>query len=413
MKQVTKTAKIRLYPKQFQEKQINQTQYVLQCIYNIATELERYCDKHKSYLPKNFYWYGELKPYLPPNFLKTYNISAHAFNILCNSFRTRKDKIISERKKGKPAEYQFRSFFKQGPLSIGDSKLGIKIENGKISFSKMSGIKYLEKGYIDLDKKDICDSRYGKDKTGKFHAYLTYKEDIKPYPKTGKNCGIDIGLKDNITLVEEINGKIIKKPIFLSIPKFEKLEEKIKKLERKLSKSVERRKKVLNKKELKRIEWSNNLKRKRQEINKWKHKLTAKRHDWLHKITNQIVKNYDKIFMETLNVKGMTSSRKGTKEKPGKMVAQKKAFNKKFLEFSPYKFKEMIKYKCEFYGKVFIQAPRNYASTRICNECGHKNNKLPLKNRFLKCTNCGLNIQRDLNAGINLLKLKERNKKTA
>lgn len=62
-----------------------------------------------------------------------------------------------------------------------------------------------------------------------------------------------------------------------------------------------------------------------------------------------------------------------------------------------------MKYKCEFNGIEFIQADRFYASSKTCSCCGSIKKDLKLKDRVYKC-DCGLSIDRDLNASINLSK---------
>ena len=65
--------------------------------------------------------------------------------------------------------------------------------------------------------------------------------------------------------------------------------------------------------------------------------------------------------------------------------------------------KNMIKYKCELYGKTFIEVPRYYPSSQICHICGYKNTDLTIKERNWQCPNCGAILDRDLNASINIL----------
>ena len=61
--------------------------------------------------------------------------------------------------------------------------------------------------------------------------------------------------------------------------------------------------------------------------------------------------------------------------------------------------KNMIKYKCELYGKTFIEVPRYYASSQYCHVCGYKNTDLTIEERNWQCPHCGAILDRDLNAG--------------
>lgn len=65
--------------------------------------------------------------------------------------------------------------------------------------------------------------------------------------------------------------------------------------------------------------------------------------------------------------------------------------------------KNIIKYKCELYGKTFIEILRYYPSSQICHVCGHRNTDLTIEERNWQCPNCGAILDRDLNANINIL----------
>ena len=91
--------------------------------------------------------------------------------------------------------------------------------------------------------------------------------------------------------------------------------------------------------------------------------------------------------METLNVRGMMKNRH---------LAQAIAAQKF------YEFKRQMQYKCEAYGIELIEADRFYPSSKTCSHCGHIKHDLKLKDRVYICPECGLVIDRDLNAAINL-----------
>ena len=65
-------------------------------------------------------------------------------------------------------------------------------------------------------------------------------------------------------------------------------------------------------------------------------------------------------------------------------------------------FIKQLQYKCDWYGKHLIEADKWFASSKICNKCGHKNDNLHLKDRKWVCPNCGVAIDRDINAANNL-----------
>ena len=94
--------------------------------------------------------------------------------------------------------------------------------------------------------------------------------------------------------------------------------------------------------------------------------------------------------MEDLNIKGMMKN---------------KHLSKAIAEQCLYDFKLKMKYKCEFRGIDFVEADRYYPSSKLCSCCGSIKKDLKLKDRIYKCS-CGLNINRDYNASINLSRYK-------
>ena len=79
-----------------------------------------------------------------------------------------------------------------------------------------------------------------------------------------------------------------------------------------------------------------------------------------------------------------------------------KHLSKAISEQCFYKFIEQMRYKCEMYGIEFIQVDRFYPSSKTCSNCGCIKKDLKLSDRTYKCNECGLEIDRDFNAAINL-----------
>ncbi|MCJ8279591.1 MAG: transposase, partial [Rivularia sp. ALOHA_DT_140] len=118
-------------------------------------------------------------------------------------------------------------------------------------------------------------------------------------------------------------------------------------------------------------------------------RIAFSRKDLLHKITYYICKNHASIVIEDLNVSGMLSN--------GNLALS-------ISECGFYEFKRQLEYKSKKFNCQLIIADRWYASSKICSTCGHKHETLTLKDRVYECSNCGLKIDRDLNAALNLVK---------
>jgi putative transposase len=190
--------------------------------------------------------------------------------------------------------------------------------------------------------------------------------------------GIDLGIK---TLAVCSNGDRCEKP---SIRKYLK---RLKRLQRKASRNYlcMKRKKVSFKNKSKRL-----IKLEKQ-ILKTNQRITNILNNNIHDMTTKLIKlKPSAIVIEDLNV--------------NEMFKNKHLSNS--LKYS--KFGEIIrqlKYKCAWNDVKLIVADRWYASSKTCSCCGKKKMKLFLSERVFVCKNCGLSIDRDLNAALNLKKL--------
>lgn len=128
-------------------------------------------------------------------------------------------------------------------------------------------------------------------------------------------------------------------------------------------------------------------------------KVTDARADGLHKLTNQLATTYGTVVVEALNVKGLTRS--GT----GRGRRRKAAFNRAVLDVAPAELRRQLAYKTRWYGSNLIVADRWYPSSKTCSACHTAKTKLSLAERTFRCGHCGLVIDRDYNAALNLASL--------
>ena len=180
-----------------------------------------------------------------------------------------------------------------------------------------------------------------------------------------------------------ISINVLDKPIknINKSKKVRKLKKRLKRLQRQVSRKYE-----TNKQGNKFVK-TNNIIKLEKRIKLLHRKLSNIRNNHIHQATNKIIKlSPYRVVMEDLNIKGMMKN---------------KHLSKAIQEQEFYEFIRQMKYKCEFNGIQFVQADRYFPSSKLCSCCGSIKKDLKLKDRVYKC-NCGLEIDRDKNASINL-----------
>jgi len=124
----------------------------------------------------------------------------------------------------------------------------------------------------------------------------------------------------------------------------------------------------------------------------------AIRRDVLHKETTALARRHEVITVETLNASGMRSAG----------GACKKGLNRALSDAALAETRRMLSYKCTRYGSALVEADRCFPSSKLCSGCGGRKPSLTLADRTYECDHCGLVLDRDLNAAVNLARLGER-----
>lgn len=119
-------------------------------------------------------------------------------------------------------------------------------------------------------------------------------------------------------------------------------------------------------------------------------KIKNQRNDFIHQLSKKLVDNYDVIVVEDLNIQGME---------------QTLNLGKSINDMGWSQFINLLKYKTFWYGKHFVQADKFYPSSKLCSNCGYKNQDLTLNQRQWTCPKCGKFHDRDINAALNLKQL--------
>ena len=126
------------------------------------------------------------------------------------------------------------------------------------------------------------------------------------------------------------------------------------------------------------------------------------RREALHRVTTQIVHESQVICVETLSVKAMTRSARGTEACPGKHVKVKSGLNRALLDASMAELLRQLEYKSDWYGRTFVKAERDFPSSALCSACGTVHMGLALDAYWWTCEACGAKHDRDENAAKNI-----------
>jgi len=217
-----------------------------------------------------------------------------------------------------------------------------------------------------------------------FSMEITEEEYYKTHPnananKQGRMVGIDMGVHNAIILSDGIK---------IEDPK--PLKQKLRKQQR-LSRQLSKRQHARTKQErLQGVKKSNNYRKLSARLGNLDRQIANIRQDFSHKLTTILTTHYAEIAIEDLNVKGMTKNRK---------------LARSINDVAMGELRRQIEYKAGLNGVNVTKADRFYPSSKTCNKCGAIKQDLTLKERIYDCPNCGLVIDRDYNASLNLLSL--------
>ena len=298
------------------------------------------------------------------------NIVKQAVKDACKAYKT-----FFKNHKGKP-KFKSKKFSKPS-FYVDGWKL--KIENGYAKIPFCTKIKLYEKDYIP-EGLNYQNPRVTFDGIS-WWLSVGVKEDTTKPDLTDEIIGIDLGLKELATCS---NGLI-----FYNVSKFKsykKLEKSIKQKQRQVARKYEANKQG------KKFVKTNNIKKLETLIQKKRIKQQDIKKDYFHKSTTALVRIKPKaIVLEDLNVAGMRKN---------------KHLSHSIQSASISMFKDMLVNKANSLGIEIVYADRFYPSSQICSHCGNRRS-IKLSERVYRCPVCGLEIDRDLNASINLKHYRE------
>ena len=216
-------------------------------------------------------------------------------------------------------------------------------------------------------------------KHGRLTVNLTYAVEVAPLPYSPDAVGIDLGVNQRLTFS---NGEII--------PGQRLDRKRVKRLQR----SVSRARKG-----------SKGRQRKVRMLARERERQRIRNRNQCHRLTTDLVRNYGHIAVEALRIPNMVKSAKGTLEEPGTNVVAKSGLNRSIVEQTWGVIRQQLLCKAEWAGRVYVEVdPRN--TSRTCHRCGSLEPE-QAEYRLFRCSACGLEADRDVNAAINILKRSE------
>jgi len=357
--------KFRLYPNKEQEQKFTQFFGAKRWIFNhfLYENMQRRDrqEKHLSHFDINYEitklkrqpeteWLKEIDDWCLRNAAKDLSVAYDNFF-----------KSISGKRKGpKIAFPKFKS--KSNMQSYRTENIKVNFENNKVSVPKIKNIKCMLHRQFDGKIKSATVS---KNPSGKYFISILVEEEQQLLPSVGKQVGLDLGLKDLIILSDGI--------------KFAHPESQLAKA--KLALKVQQRKLA------RMTKGSQSFEKQRIKVARCYEKITNIKNCYYHNISTFLINNYDSIFMEDLNIRGLLQNEK---------------LSRKIHESAWSILVNMIKYKSNRSGRLFHQINRFSPSSKTCSTCGHKLESLNLGTREWICPSCGIHHNRDLNAAINI-----------
>jgi len=212
------------------------------------------------------------------------------------------------------------------------------------------------------------------DAAGRYFASFVVETQDEPLPEVGAEVGIDLGLTHFAVLSDE---RKIASPQFLR-----RAERRLRKAQQTLSR---------------RRKGSANREKARVEVARQHAKVADSRRDWLHKLSTQIIRENQAVYVEDLCVAGLKRTRMGKSVSDAGWSA----------------FTAMLEYKARRHGRYFGRTGRWEPTSQVCSACGVRDGPKPLSVRTWTCAACGVTHDRDVNAARNILALGRRERLNA
>lgn len=353
---MNKAIKYRIYPNKSQEELLQKTFGCCRKIWNLMlSDKINYYKETKKSLQRTPSKYKKEYEYLKEvDSLALANVQLNLQTAYKNFFR---DKKIGfpKYKSAKKSKKTYTTNNQKGTIQVIDNKIKLP----KIGEIKAKIHKRAEEDW------NIKSATISQEKDGSYYASILYEynKEIVKIEITDKVLGLDYKSEG---LYTDSEGNTCGSPKY-----YRKSQKKLSRLQRKLSKKEK---------------GSKNRDKSRLKVAKLQNHISNQRMDFLHKESTRIANLYEVVCVESLDMKAMSNKGFGN--------------GKATLDNGYGAFQNMLEYKLQDRGKYFVKVDKWYASSQICSNCGNKK-QMKLSERRYVCE-CGNNIDRDINAAINI-----------
>ena len=256
--------------------------------------------------------------------------------------------------------------FKSRKRGLGSCRLtgSIAVEGRHIRLPRLGRLRLKELGYLPAAGVHVLSATVS-ERAGRWFVSLQVEQELPTPVNVGPSVGVDLGV---VRLATVSDGTLFPSPRTLP-----KLERKLRRAQKAVSRRMKgSRQRAMAARDVARIYM----------------RIANSRNDLLHKVTSQLTRTKSVIGIEDLNASGMLKNR---------------CLARAVSEAAFRRFRDLLEYKAVWYGSSVIVAERMFPSTKMCSGCGAKRDEMPPSVRTFQCPSCALELDRDLNAALNLL----------